>query len=76
MCPLVKEFQKHPREFNTVVFITRQHREMQDQMLKIFVIKPDYDLSIMKQGQDLYDAAALYQLGRVETNHQTRYPFN
>lgn len=45
-------------------------------MLKIFVIKPDYDLSIMKQGQDLYDAAALYQLGRVETNHQTRYPFN
>lgn len=58
MAPLVKEFQKHPSEFNTVVCVTGQHREMLDQVLKIFDIKPDYDLNIMKQGQDLYDVTA------------------
>ena len=58
MCPLVKEFQKHPREFKTVVCVTGQHREMLDQVLKIFERKPDYDLNIMKQGQDLYDVTA------------------
>ena len=58
MCPLVKEFQKHPGEFRTVVCVTGQHREMLDQVLKIFEIKPDYDLNIMKQGQDLYDVTA------------------
>lgn len=58
MCPLVKEFQKHPNEFETIVCVTGQHREMLDQVLTIFDIKPDYDLNIMKQGQDLYDVTA------------------
>ncbi len=58
MAPLVKEFQKHPSEFKTVVCVTGQHREMLDQVLKIFDIRPDYDLNIMKQGQDLYDVTA------------------
>lgn len=58
MCPLVKEFQKHPAEFDTIVCVTGQHREMLDQVLTIFDVKPDYDLNIMKQGQDLYDVTA------------------
>ncbi|HML70027.1 MAG TPA: UDP-N-acetylglucosamine 2-epimerase (non-hydrolyzing) [Macellibacteroides fermentans] len=58
MCPLVKEFQKHPEEFKTVVCVTGQHREMLDQVLTIFDVKPDYDLNIMKQGQDLTDVTA------------------
>ena len=58
MAPLVKEFQKHPEEFETIVCVTGQHREMLDQVLKIFDIRPDYDLNIMKQGQDLYDVTA------------------
>ena len=55
MCPLVKEFQKYPDKFQTIVCVTGQHREMLDQVLKIFDVKPDYDLNIMKQGQDLTD---------------------
>lgn len=55
MCPLVKEFQKRPDEFETTVCVTGQHREMLDQVLRIFDVKPDYDLNIMKQGQDLTD---------------------
>lgn len=58
MAPLVKEFQKHPGCFETIVCVTGQHREMLDQVLHIFEIKPDYDLNIMKQGQDLYDVTA------------------
>ena len=58
MCPLVKEFQKHTNEFRTVVCVTGQHREMLDQVLTIFDVKPDFDLNIMKQGQDLYDVTA------------------
>ena len=58
MAPLVKEFQKHPESLETVVCVTGQHSEMLDQVLKIFDIKPDYDLNIMKQGQDLYDVTA------------------
>lgn len=58
MCPLVKEFEKHPQEFETIVCVTGQHREMLDQVLKIFEVTPDYDLNIMKQGQDLYDVTA------------------
>ena len=58
MAPLVKEFQKNPQDFKTVVCVTGQHREMLDQVLKIFEITPDYDLNIMKQGQDLYDVTA------------------
>ena len=58
MCPLVKEFQKYPKDFETIVCVTGQHREMLDQVLKIFEVKPDFDLNIMKQGQDLYDVTA------------------
>lgn len=63
MAPLVKEFQRHTTEFETVVCVTGQHREMLDQVLTIFGIKPDYDLNIMKQGQDLYDVTARVLLG-------------
>ena len=55
MCPLVKEFQKRSDEMETIVCVTGQHREMLDQVLKIFDVKPDIDLNIMKQGQDLTD---------------------
>lgn len=58
MCPLVEEFQKHEKDFETIVCVTGQHREMLDQVLTIFDVKPDYDLNIMKQGQDLYDVTA------------------
>lgn len=58
MAPLVKEFQKHPDKFQTIVCVTGQHRQMLDQVLEIFDITPDYDLNIMKQGQDLYDVTA------------------
>lgn len=58
MAPLVKEFQKYPDRFKTMVCVTGQHREMLDQVLNIFEIRPDYDLNIMKQGQDLYDVTA------------------
>ena len=63
MAPLVKEFQKYPSDFKTVVCVTGQHREMLDQVLSIFAIRPDYDLDIMKQEQDLYDITARVLLG-------------
>lgn len=63
MAPLVKEFQHHPSEFETIVCVTGQHREMLDQVLRIFEITPDYDLNIMKQGQDLYDVTSRVLLG-------------
>lgn len=58
MAPLVKEFQKFPDKYQTIVCVTGQHREMLDQVLDLFEITPDYDLNIMKQGQDLYDVTA------------------
>ncbi len=58
MAPLVKEFQKFPESFKTIVCVTGQHRQMLDQVLQLFEIVPDYDLNIMKQGQDLYDVTA------------------
>ncbi len=58
MAPLVKAFQKDTDNFQTIVCVTGQHREMLDQVLGIFEITPDYDLNIMKQGQDLYDVTA------------------
>lgn len=58
MAPLVKEFQKHPESFETIVCVTGQHRQMLDQVLQIFDIIPDYDLNVMKQGQDLYDVTS------------------
>ena len=63
MAPLVKEFQKASHESKTLVCVTGQHREMLDQVLHIFDIKPDYDLNIMKQGQDLYDVTSRVLLG-------------
>lgn len=63
MAPLVKEFQKHPDKFQTIVCVTGQHRQMLDQVLEIFDIKPDYDLNIMKQGQDLYDVTSRVLIG-------------
>ncbi len=63
LAPLVKEFQGHPDKFETIVCVTGQHREMLDQVLHIFDITPDYDLNIMKQGQDLYDITARVLLG-------------
>ena len=63
MCPLVKEFQKYPEEFETLVCVTGQHREMLDQVLQIFGVKPDFDLNIMKQGQDLYDVTSRVLVG-------------
>lgn len=63
MAPLVKEFQKYPERFEIVVCVTGQHREMLDQVLNIFEIEPDYDLNIMKQGQDLYDVTARVMTG-------------
>lgn len=63
MCPLVLEFRRHPDEFKTIVCVTGQHREMLDQVLEIFGVTPDYDLNIMKQGQDLYDVTSRVLLG-------------
>lgn len=63
MAPLVKEFLKYPNDFKTIVCVTGQHREMLDQVLKIFEITPDYDLNIMQHGQDLYDVTARVLLG-------------
>lgn len=63
MAPLVKEFQKYPEQFKTIVCVTGQHREMLDQVLNLFEIIPDYDLNIMKQGQDLYDVTARVLVG-------------
>lgn len=63
MAPLVKEFQKNSNDFQAIVCVTGQHREMLDQVLDIFDIKPDYDLNIMKQGQDLYDVTARVIVG-------------
>lgn len=63
MAPLVKKLQQYSSDFKTVVCVTGQHREMLDQVLQIFDIKPDYDLNIMKQGQDLYDVTARVLVG-------------
>lgn len=63
MAPLVKEFQKYPEEFKTIVCVTGQHRQMLDQVLQLFEITPDHDLNIMQQGQDLYDVTARVLVG-------------
>lgn len=72
MCPLVKEFQKDLSEFKTIVCVTGQHREMLDQVLTIFDVKPDYDLNIMKQGQDLTDVTARVLTGMRDVFKQCR----
>lgn len=63
MAPLVHEFKKHPEDFQTIVCVTGQHREMLDQVLDLFQIVPDYDLNIMKPNQDLYDVTSRILLG-------------
>ena len=63
MCPLVKEFQKYPEDFETIVCVTGQHRQMLDSVLSVFDVQPDYDLNIMQQGQDLYDVTSRVLLG-------------
>ncbi len=72
MCPLVKEFQKYPEDFETVVCVTGQHREMLDQVLRIFDVTPDYDLNIMKQGQDLYDVTSRVLTGMRDVLDKVR----
>ncbi|MEZ3420069.1 non-hydrolyzing UDP-N-acetylglucosamine 2-epimerase [Xylanibacter rodentium] len=72
MCPLVKEFQRHIDAFRTIVCVTGQHREMLDQVLTIFDVRPDYDLNIMKQGQDLYDVTARVLTGMRDVLKETR----
>jgi UDP-N-acetylglucosamine 2-epimerase len=72
MAPLVKEFQKYPESFQTIVCVTGQHREMLDQVLQIFDIQPDYDLNIMKQGQDLYDVTARVLVGMRDVLKETQ----
>ena len=72
MCPLVKGFQKHPEEFETTVCVTGQHREMLDQVLKIFEVTPDIDLNIMKQGQDLTDVTVRILTGMRDVFKECR----
>lgn len=66
MCPLVREFKKFPEEFETTVCVTGQHREMLDQVLQLFQVIPDYDLNIMKAGQDLTDITSSILFGMRE----------
>ena len=72
MCPLVKEFNRFPDLFDTKVCVTGQHREMLDQVLHIFDIRPDFDLNIMKQGQDLYDITSRVLLGMRDILQQVK----
>ena len=72
MAPLVKEFQKYPEKYKIIVCVTGQHREMLDQVLSLFEITPDYDLNIMKQGQDLYDVTARILLGMRDVLNQCK----
>lgn len=72
VAPLVKEFQKHPDRFETIVCVTGQHREMLDQVLELFEIVPDHDLNIMKQGQDLYDVTARVLVGLRDVLKETQ----
>lgn len=71
MCPLVKYFQSDSNDFETIVCVTGQHREMLDQVLEIFDICPNYDLNIMKQGQDLYDVTTRVLLGMRDVLDKT-----
>ena len=72
MCPLVKELQKHPEDFETIVCVTGQHRKMLDQVLKIFEVTPDFDLNIMKQGQDLTDVTTRVLTGMRDVFKECR----
>src|SRR5450759_4498209 len=71
MAPVVKEFQKHPNRFETIVCVTAQHREMLDQVLRIFEIVPDFDLNIMQAGQDLTDVTTRVLTGMRDVFKRT-----
>lgn len=71
MAPLIKEFEKHQESFQTIICVTGQHREMLDQVLDVFGIKPHYDLNIMRQGQDLYDVTARILTGMRDIIKET-----
>jgi UDP-N-acetylglucosamine 2-epimerase (non-hydrolysing) len=75
MCPLVKAFRSLPNVFETKVCVSGQHREMLDQVLEIFDVQPDYDLNIMKQGQDLYDVTAKVLTGMREVLKEAKPDF-
>ncbi len=72
MAPLVKEFEKQPDRYETLVCVTGQHREMLDQVLRLFEIVPQYDLNIMKHGQDLYDVTARVLVGLRDVLKETQ----
>ncbi|HUW93107.1 MAG TPA: UDP-N-acetylglucosamine 2-epimerase (non-hydrolyzing), partial [Bacteroidales bacterium] len=72
MAPLIKEFQKYPDSFETTICVTGQHRELLDQVLRLFEITPDYDLNIMKSGQDLYDVTSRVLLGMRDILTRTK----
>lgn len=72
MAPLVKEFEKYAEDFQTIVCVTGQHRQMLDQVLQLFDITPDYDLNIMQQGQDLYDVTSRVLLGMRDVIKEVR----
>ena len=72
MCPLVKEYQKHSDKFKTIVCVTGQHREMLDQVLEVFDVKPDYDLNIMQKGQDLTDVTTRILMGLRDIFHECK----
>ncbi|MFV0484319.1 MAG: non-hydrolyzing UDP-N-acetylglucosamine 2-epimerase [Bacteroidales bacterium] len=75
MAPLVKELEKHSEKFETLVCVTGQHREMLDRVLELFEIKPQYDLDIMKAGQDLYDVTSRVLLGMREVLQEAQPDF-
>lgn len=72
MAPLVIALKKDTANFETIVCVTGQHREMLDQVLSIFGIKPDYDLDIMQKGQDLYDITARVLIGMRDVLRQVQ----
>ena len=72
MAPLVKAFEQYAGDFETIVCVTGQHREMLDQVLRLFDITPHYDLNIMKQGQDLYDVTSRVLLGMRDVLSEAR----
>lgn len=72
MCPLVLEMKKYPDMLEPIVAVTAQHREMLDQVLELFQIKPDYDLNIMTAGQTLYDVTSRALMGLKEVLEQAQ----
>lgn len=72
MAPVIRELQRHPDRFRNIVCVTAQHRQMLDQVLSLFDLKPDFDLNIMKPGQDLYDVTANVLLGLRDVLRQVR----